>query len=489
MAVYDLAHRRLCVRVVYDGPAGAGKTTNVRQLASAFSTQRWGELETPEELAGRTLWFDWLQIRAGVVCGFPLVCQIVSVPGQVALTPRRRRLLADADVVVLVVESAADAVAPAREALQLVADLREGALAPPCVLQANKQDHVDALDPDALAVALGAHADAVVGAIARDAVGVVDTFVTAVRHLSRDLEARLRAGSLRLRAAAMDDARVVLRRLEETPIAREDAAEMVLAEAAALLVGRPPTARAAGEASRRPRATGTAPLPRADVPTGFIWPAHTGRATLERLAASGAAAQVATLDDEGNARVETDGHVLTTSRAQHHPGADAARQALLAAARGQNQLERRLVGGTVLAVQADRDGSCWLWRIAPVVPSWTARWRTATGGAARDALLDALVDALVDGGLLAVRRGLALSTDLDAWGFQGGVVRYVGDVERCATDAAETAHFVVRVADAAAAVGVPRDRLVAAVARGIERALGGDPAAHTVMSAIGGGAA
>ena len=91
MAVYDLARRRLCVRVVYDGPAGAGKTTNVRQLAGAFASQRWGELETREELAGRTLWFDWLQIRAGVVCGMPLLCQIVTVPGQLALTPRRAR--------------------------------------------------------------------------------------------------------------------------------------------------------------------------------------------------------------------------------------------------------------------------------------------------------------------------------------------------------------------------------------------------------------
>jgi hypothetical protein len=37
MPVFDLARQRMCVRVVYDGVAAAGKTTNLRHLREVFS--------------------------------------------------------------------------------------------------------------------------------------------------------------------------------------------------------------------------------------------------------------------------------------------------------------------------------------------------------------------------------------------------------------------------------------------------------------------
>ena len=71
MVAFDVEQQRMCVRVVYDGVASAGKTTNLRQLAELFATQRTCELFSPAEMDGRTLYFDWLQIAAGMVCGFP----------------------------------------------------------------------------------------------------------------------------------------------------------------------------------------------------------------------------------------------------------------------------------------------------------------------------------------------------------------------------------------------------------------------------------
>ena len=83
MPTYDPFEQRMAVRVVYDGAAWAGKTTNVKQLCTLFAAQRSSDLFSPAEMNGRTLYFDWLQISAGVVCGFPLLCQVVSAPGQV----------------------------------------------------------------------------------------------------------------------------------------------------------------------------------------------------------------------------------------------------------------------------------------------------------------------------------------------------------------------------------------------------------------------
>ena len=67
MAFFDPAEQRMGVRVVYDGVARSGKTTNLRQLCALFATQRTTELYTPAELDGRTLYFDWAQFHAGVV--------------------------------------------------------------------------------------------------------------------------------------------------------------------------------------------------------------------------------------------------------------------------------------------------------------------------------------------------------------------------------------------------------------------------------------
>ena len=74
MAIFDPVLQRIAVRVVYDGVAFAGKTTNLKQLCTLFAAQRSNELHTPAELRGRTLFFDWMQIMAGAVCGFPLLC-------------------------------------------------------------------------------------------------------------------------------------------------------------------------------------------------------------------------------------------------------------------------------------------------------------------------------------------------------------------------------------------------------------------------------
>src|ERR1700760_3712132 len=119
MPVFDIEQQRMCVRVVYDGAASAGKTTNVRQLAELFATQRTCEVFSPAELNGRTLYFDWLQIAAGMACGVPLVCQVITVPGQQVLTPRRKHLLTTADVVVHVCDSDEFSVARASEGLAL----------------------------------------------------------------------------------------------------------------------------------------------------------------------------------------------------------------------------------------------------------------------------------------------------------------------------------------------------------------------------------
>jgi hypothetical protein len=67
MPNFDAIRRRLVTRLVYDGPAFAGKTTNVHAICRAFPVQRRTEVYTPGALRGRTMFFDWLELELGKV--------------------------------------------------------------------------------------------------------------------------------------------------------------------------------------------------------------------------------------------------------------------------------------------------------------------------------------------------------------------------------------------------------------------------------------
>jgi signal recognition particle receptor subunit beta len=438
MAVFDVAQQRMCVRVVYDGVASAGKTTNLRQLAELFATQRTGELFSPAELDGHTLYFDWLQIAAGMVCGFPLLCQAISVPGQLVLTTRRRHLLASADVVVHVCDSEPQAVLRAREGLLLFDEVqRDRGRAVPLVIQANKQDQRGALSGADVLAALQRPGMPVVEAIASDGIGVVDTFVAAVRAVVRAIQAGMENGDVRVAVRPAERAGAVLDRLSAEEVDPDWAVEMMLEEAsnafqAVELVseaspsesdgqgdGKPIDARAA----RKPLARLIPALPTEHVPTGFIWPAHTGRAALRALAGDPQMKRPVALGPEGHVRLVVGDFVLSTGQESRFESAEAARQALVRAARERTQLGALLAPETVLVAQPAGDETSWLWTILPRMP-------TVAQLAASDetTVLTAYGVALVD----AVKVEATCSVILDllpgSFGLRHGAVRYLGHV-------------------------------------------------------------
>jgi signal recognition particle receptor subunit beta len=183
MPIFDPILRSLVARVVYDGPAWSGKTTNVQRLCEAFPVQRRSEVYTPGALKGRTMFFDWLEIDIGTVGSVPFRCQILSVPGQRARSYRRRPLIRSADAVVFVGDSRLDQIDETRRCFALMRRyLRERGERVPFVVQANKQDADGALPPEELARALRlGPSPAPFPAIASRGEGVRETFNAAVR--------------------------------------------------------------------------------------------------------------------------------------------------------------------------------------------------------------------------------------------------------------------------------------------------------------------
>src|SRR6188768_563738 len=90
MPSFDSARDCHIVRIVYDGPGIAGKTTNLQRICDVIPSSRRSEMYTPAELKGRTMFFDWLEIDGPAQGGQALKFQLITVPGQVERSYRRK---------------------------------------------------------------------------------------------------------------------------------------------------------------------------------------------------------------------------------------------------------------------------------------------------------------------------------------------------------------------------------------------------------------
>jgi hypothetical protein len=383
-----------------------------------------------------------VQVLTGVVCGFPVMCQIISVPGQTVLTPRRRHLLSTADAVVLVCDSTPAGIGRAREGLALVDEMaRQQGRHVPLVVQANKQDQLTAVTGAQCLVQLGRLDAPVVEAIATEGVGVLDTFMAAFRAVSRAMQAASERDELRVTVGHAPVAAEVLARLDRETLDPEWAAEMFLEELqASFLVGselrddlrsddEPPITRRSAPPLAVPLA------PDHEVEAGFVWPAHTGRQVLTSLGEAYGDDRRVALDAGGKATLMACGYVLRTSRAERFGDREEARAALVRAARERTKLDGLLPPDTVLTAQPAADGALWLWTLTTTM-STLVELDASAETAERLAIRRRYVIALVDAVGVWLRHGFALRLDPSSFGMSEGTVRYLGPLGGAADEEA-----------------------------------------------------
>ena len=105
MAYVNHATKSIAIKIVYYGPGLSGKTTNLRYIYSKMDDSSRGDLlclETPTE---RTIFFDLLPIKAGMIKDFKIHFMLMTVPGQVFYEASRKSVLKGADGVVYVADS------------------------------------------------------------------------------------------------------------------------------------------------------------------------------------------------------------------------------------------------------------------------------------------------------------------------------------------------------------------------------------------------
>jgi signal recognition particle receptor subunit beta len=293
MAVLDERAGEIVIRLVYDGPPEAGKTTSLRALAASLSQPTY----TPQEDArGRTLYFDWMEYAGGRFEGYRIRCQIVSVPGQMSLLHRRRRLLVDADAVVFVGDSTPEGYERSLEYLDQLHALLIRVPGPTVgvVFQINKRDVPDAIDLGDVRSRLAETRlpVGVVESIALDGTGIREAFVYGVRLALDRVRELMSDRSLASQSAEPDAAGRLLRALRDEDDGQAPAPPIAIAtseDSAAAALLREVLEREASPDERPgdPIAIedGVPKPPDASVPSGAIWPPVEGRAILYEVAA------------------------------------------------------------------------------------------------------------------------------------------------------------------------------------------------------------
>jgi signal recognition particle receptor subunit beta len=171
--------RELIIKIVYYGPAMSGKTTNLEQIHSKVSPEHRSNLLSLKNGEDRTLFFDFVQIDLCKINGFLPRINLYTVPGQSYYKFSRNIVLAGADGVVFVADSAPDRSDANVASWQDMGENMGSHNLPfddrHVVIQCNKQDLIDAMSPEDIRQLLGSNGIPLLSAAAIKGEGVYDT--------------------------------------------------------------------------------------------------------------------------------------------------------------------------------------------------------------------------------------------------------------------------------------------------------------------------
>lgn len=154
MALIHHERDEIQFKVVYCGPPLGGKTTNIHYIHRRLDPRWRGDMVSIATEQNRTISFDFLPVEVAEINGYRVRVQLYTVPGQEVMRETRKAVLAGADAVVFVADSAPGRLESNRRALDdTYSCLRENRIAPetiPFVFQFNKRDLTDATPPAVL---------------------------------------------------------------------------------------------------------------------------------------------------------------------------------------------------------------------------------------------------------------------------------------------------------------------------------------------------
>jgi len=179
VAFVNHATKTIAIKVVYYGPGLSGKTTNLRYIYSRLDENSRGELVCLETDTERTLFFDLLPVKAGLIKDYKVHFQLLTVPGQVFYEASRRSVLKGADGIIFVADSQAPLLDANLESFEemrrYLYDYGIDLNLTPIVFQYNKRDLSNLIPVETFNNLLNPRGLPHIEAIAINGVGVLDS--------------------------------------------------------------------------------------------------------------------------------------------------------------------------------------------------------------------------------------------------------------------------------------------------------------------------
>ena len=192
MTFINYASREINCKVVYYGPGLCGKTTNIQWIFEQANPEKRGKLVSLATETDRTLFFDFLPLDMGTVKGFKVRFHLYTVPGQVFYDASRKLILRGCDGVIFVAESQKQGMEANIESIaNLATNLKENGFdirTIPYVLQLNKRDMPTATGVAEMERLLRFRNEPMVGAVASQGTGVIETLKACARQILMDLQ-------------------------------------------------------------------------------------------------------------------------------------------------------------------------------------------------------------------------------------------------------------------------------------------------------------
>ncbi len=179
MALINHVKREINAKLVYFGPARAGKATNLNVIFKKLKPECRGKLKSMAVQSDRMLFFDFTPPGRGNVDGYRVRFHVYTLAGNVASASAWKTVLKGVDGVVFVADSTPNQQAANQESLASLREQLQGygkqLEQVPCIVQFNKRDLSGALPLDELRQMFAAGGFPSIPAIARKGEGVVDT--------------------------------------------------------------------------------------------------------------------------------------------------------------------------------------------------------------------------------------------------------------------------------------------------------------------------
>jgi signal recognition particle receptor subunit beta len=192
--IVSLSEKTITLKVLYYGPEGAGKSTNLIYINENYRGKKkdFKEIET---MGQKHLSITIAPIGFETLKSFSIWVDLVTVPGKPEYQSARRLLLRDTDAVIFVVDSQIE---KTNENFQMIVDLKDNLkfydLTPKdvfIIMQYNKRDLPDAAPIPYLQRVLNSSFNApYTEAIAIQGVGVTETLNTVLKRLISKLKAK-----------------------------------------------------------------------------------------------------------------------------------------------------------------------------------------------------------------------------------------------------------------------------------------------------------